>query len=102
MKDTPLITDVLFESIAPLLSNLDHFHIAGCPELENRGVWAFLSTNKQGLLGLGLEGPSACFVIHVHILSFSSIFLTSIYRTFKPWAFYVHLTLRTHSGAFAL
>jgi len=39
-------TDTFLESIAPLLSNLDHFHIAGCPELETRGVWALVSTNK--------------------------------------------------------
>jgi len=65
-----LVTDALLESIAPVLFDLDHFHIAGCPKLENRGVWALLSTNKRGLLSLGLEGLSTRFVIHVQ-LSFS-------------------------------
>jgi len=101
-KGSPLITDTLLESIAPLLSNLDHFHIAGCPELETRGVWALLSTNKRGLLSLGLEELSTRFVIHLQLFFFSAIFLTSTYRTSKPWAFYPRLTLHTPSGAFDL
>jgi len=67
---SPFITDTFLESIARLLSNLDHFHIAGCPELETRGVWALLSTNKRGLLSLSLEELSARFVIHLRLSFF--------------------------------
>jgi len=77
-RSSTFITDTFLESIAPLLSNLDNFHIAGCPELETRGVWALLSTNKRGFLSLDLKELSTRFVIHLHLSFFQPFSYTDI------------------------
>ncbi|KAF8902526.1 hypothetical protein CPB84DRAFT_1814867 [Gymnopilus junonius] len=60
-KASTIITDSLLESIAPYLVNLDHLNLTGCPKVTHRGVWALVSPNVDGLVGLGLEGVSPKF-----------------------------------------
>ncbi|PPQ79027.1 hypothetical protein CVT25_002336 [Psilocybe cyanescens] len=60
-KASLIITDRLLETIAPSLVNLEHLHLTGCPKVTEQGVWAMVSSNIKGLLGLGLEGVSPKF-----------------------------------------
>ncbi|PPQ99304.1 hypothetical protein CVT24_009172 [Panaeolus cyanescens] len=60
-KTTSLVTDSLIETLAPHLVNLEYLHLAGCPKVTEKGVWAAVSSNRFGLLGLGLEGLSNKF-----------------------------------------
>lgn len=56
------MTDTILSSLAPNLIELDGLHIAGCPKVTHEGIWALLSTNTTGIVGLGLEGLSPKFV----------------------------------------
>ncbi|PPR07496.1 hypothetical protein CVT26_013465 [Gymnopilus dilepis] len=60
-KASTIITDALLESIAPYLVHLEHLNLTGCPKVTHRGVWALVSSNLNGLIGLGLEGVSPKF-----------------------------------------
>ncbi|KAH7928874.1 hypothetical protein BV22DRAFT_1146203 [Leucogyrophana mollusca] len=60
-KSSPLLTDTLLEHIAPSLTELDHLHITGCPKVTHHGIGALVTTNRRGLVGLGLEGLSHSF-----------------------------------------
>ncbi|KIM41347.1 hypothetical protein M413DRAFT_146971 [Hebeloma cylindrosporum] len=60
-RATPVVTDVALERISPYLANLDILHLAGCPKVTHRGVCAVISSNLNGLIGLGLEGVSPRF-----------------------------------------
>ncbi|KAF9484062.1 hypothetical protein BDN70DRAFT_872961 [Pholiota conissans] len=60
-KGSNLITDTLLQSVAPLLPNLEDFHLTGCPKVTHHGVWSVVSATSNGLLGLGLEGVSPKF-----------------------------------------
>ena len=62
LQASPIITDGILESLASDLINLEHFHIAGCPKVTERGIWAVVSNNVKGVVGLGLEGLSQRFV----------------------------------------
>ncbi|KAH7910379.1 hypothetical protein BJ138DRAFT_1173181 [Hygrophoropsis aurantiaca] len=63
-KSSSLITDALLESIAPNLVELDHLHLIGCPKITHEGVGAIVSTNRSGLIALGLESFSSSFDIN--------------------------------------
>ncbi|KDR77013.1 hypothetical protein GALMADRAFT_225165 [Galerina marginata CBS 339.88] len=60
-KASTIITDSLLESIAVHLVNLEHLQLTGCPKVTHRGVWTLVSSNINGLIGLGLEGVSPKF-----------------------------------------
>ncbi|TDL27812.1 hypothetical protein BD410DRAFT_712707 [Rickenella mellea] len=60
-RASPLITDVVLESIAPSLTRLEQIHIAGCPKATHRGIYALISKNIVGITSLGLEGLSQVF-----------------------------------------
>ncbi|KAH9474448.1 hypothetical protein JR316_0012907 [Psilocybe cubensis] len=60
-KSSLIITDRLLETLAPSLVNLEHLHLTGCPKVTEQGLWALVSSNIHGLLGLGIEGVSPKF-----------------------------------------
>ncbi|KAH0578581.1 hypothetical protein J132_02009 [Termitomyces sp. J132] len=60
-KASPLITDTILETLAPNLYNLKNLYLTGCVKVTHKGVWAVLSHNTAGLVGLGLEGVSPQF-----------------------------------------
>jgi len=55
------VTDSVLENLAPNLVNLKHLYVTGCPKVTHQGVWAVISSNISGLLGMGLEGLSPKF-----------------------------------------
>lgn len=57
-----MITDTLLESLALSMTELEQFYISGCPRVTDRGVGEIVSTNRNGLTGIGLEGLSNTFV----------------------------------------
>jgi len=79
-KASGFITDQTLESIAPFLVNLEHLHLTGCPKVTSSGVWAILSSNAKGLIGLGLEGVSPKFVSYVPIFS-----IAGYLKTYRTW-----------------
>ncbi|KAG2362343.1 hypothetical protein BDR07DRAFT_1451206 [Suillus spraguei] len=68
-QTSSLITDTLLESLAPSMTELDQLSIIGCPKVTHRGIDKILSTNRDGLTGIGLEGLSPAF----DMTSFNSI-----------------------------
>ncbi|RDB17281.1 hypothetical protein Hypma_001720 [Hypsizygus marmoreus] len=56
-----IITDSVLEGLAPHLVKLRYLYLTGCPRVSHRGVWAIISHNHAGLIGLGLEGMSPRF-----------------------------------------
>ncbi|KAJ7678646.1 hypothetical protein B0H17DRAFT_1235546, partial [Mycena rosella] len=58
---SPLVTDIVLESLAPSLVGLEQFSITGCPRVSHLGIWAVVSQNSTGLRALGLEGLSPKF-----------------------------------------
>ncbi|KAF8580095.1 hypothetical protein K439DRAFT_1637353 [Ramaria rubella] len=60
-KATTLITDLTLETVAPYMTHLKHFHVAGCPRVTHKGILSIFSHNLQGLESLGLEGLSSTF-----------------------------------------
>lgn len=44
------------------MTELEQFYITGCPRVTERGVGAIVSTNRNGLTSIGLEGLSQTFV----------------------------------------
>ncbi|PFH50858.1 hypothetical protein AMATHDRAFT_144018 [Amanita thiersii Skay4041] len=60
-KSSPVITDEVLVSLAPSLVHLEEFHLAGCPKVTQEGLWAILSPNIEGIVGLRLEGLSPRF-----------------------------------------
>lgn len=70
------MTDAVLESLAPHLKHLEHFHIAGCPKITHRGVWAIISANATGIVGLGLEGVSQTFVCTTSVCNLDEQILT--------------------------
>ncbi|KAG2076336.1 hypothetical protein BDR04DRAFT_1003897 [Suillus decipiens] len=68
-QTSSLITDTLLESLAPSMTELDQLSIIGCPKVTHRGIGEIVSTNRNGLTGIGLEGLSPAF----DMTSFNSI-----------------------------
>ncbi|KAI0062515.1 hypothetical protein BV25DRAFT_1803980 [Artomyces pyxidatus] len=60
-KASLLVTDHLLETISPHLHGLQHLHLAGCPRVTDKGIWAMIRHNARGLFSLGLEGLSPVF-----------------------------------------
>ncbi|KAG2159315.1 uncharacterized protein EDB93DRAFT_1115004 [Suillus bovinus] len=60
-QTSSLITDTLLESLAPSMTDLDHLSIIGCPKVTHRGIGEIVSTNRNGLVGIGLERLSPAF-----------------------------------------
>ncbi|KAG1737583.1 uncharacterized protein EDB91DRAFT_1290700 [Suillus paluster] len=60
-KTSSLITDTLLESLAPNMTELDQLFLTGCPKVTHRGIAELVSTNRNGLTGIGLEGLSPAF-----------------------------------------
>ncbi|OAX42235.1 hypothetical protein K503DRAFT_734074 [Rhizopogon vinicolor AM-OR11-026] len=60
-KASILVTDNLLESLALSMTKLEQFYISGCPRVTDRGVGEIVSTNRNGLTGIGLEGLSQTF-----------------------------------------
>lgn len=65
-QTSPLVTDALLQSMAPDLAALKHLHIVGCPKVTHSGIWPLISSNTNGLVGLGLENLSQSFVSITH------------------------------------
>ncbi|KAG1872973.1 hypothetical protein DFJ58DRAFT_760579 [Suillus subalutaceus] len=68
-QTSSLITDTLLESLAPSMTELDQLFIIGCPKVTHRGIGEIVSTNRNGLTGIGLERLSPAF----DMSSFTSI-----------------------------
>ncbi|OJA15161.1 hypothetical protein AZE42_08925, partial [Rhizopogon vesiculosus] len=60
-KASILVTDTLLESLALSMTELEQFYISGCPRVTDRGVGEIVSTNRNGLTDIGLEGLSQTF-----------------------------------------
>ncbi|KAI0041912.1 hypothetical protein FA95DRAFT_1548149 [Auriscalpium vulgare] len=60
-KSSLLVTDALLELVSPHLQRLEHLYLAGCPKVTDKGIWAMISHNVNGLVGLGIEGLSSSF-----------------------------------------
>ncbi|KAF8639215.1 hypothetical protein AX17_001700 [Amanita inopinata Kibby_2008] len=60
-KASPVVTDEVLVSLATSLTQLEELHLAGCPKVTHQGVWAILSSNTEGIVGLRLEGVSSRF-----------------------------------------
>lgn len=52
----------MLANIAPHLVNLEHFYLAGCSRVTHAGIWAVISENSNGLVGLGMEALYPHFV----------------------------------------
>jgi hypothetical protein len=44
------------------MTELDQLFIIGCPKVTHRGIGEIVSTNRNGLTGIGLERLSPAFV----------------------------------------
>ncbi|KAG2134800.1 hypothetical protein DEU56DRAFT_404161 [Suillus clintonianus] len=60
-QTSSLITDILLESLAPSMTELDQLFIMGCPKVTHRGIGEIVSTNRNGLTAIGLERLSPAF-----------------------------------------
>ncbi|KIJ64685.1 hypothetical protein HYDPIDRAFT_153403 [Hydnomerulius pinastri MD-312] len=60
-KASTLVTDVFLAHLAPNLEELEYLYIIGCPKVTHGGIGAVASANKNGLLGISLEGLSQAF-----------------------------------------
>ncbi|KAF9238049.1 hypothetical protein BU15DRAFT_48001 [Melanogaster broomeanus] len=62
-KASTLVTDTFLEHLAPNLQELEYLHIIGCPKVTHHGIGAVACANKNGLIGISLEGLSQAFDI---------------------------------------
>ncbi|KAI0752600.1 hypothetical protein C8Q80DRAFT_1217127 [Daedaleopsis nitida] len=60
-KSSTRINDDILHDIAPHAANLEYAYFVGCPKLTHEGLWALLSSNYRGIVGLGMEGLSTAF-----------------------------------------
>ncbi|TBU47149.1 hypothetical protein BD309DRAFT_1057210 [Dichomitus squalens] len=60
-KSSTRLNDGVLHEIAPHVTNLEHIYLVGCPKVTHDGLWALLSTNYKGIVGLGMEGLSTAF-----------------------------------------
>jgi len=44
------------------MTELDQLFINGCPKVTHRGIGEIVSTNRNGLTSIGLDGISPAFV----------------------------------------
>ncbi|PIL28818.1 hypothetical protein GSI_08863 [Ganoderma sinense ZZ0214-1] len=57
--------DGVLHDIAPHATNLEYAYFVGCLKVTHDGLWALLSTNYKGIIGLGMEGLSTAFDMRV-------------------------------------
>ncbi|KAI0719750.1 hypothetical protein C8T65DRAFT_33830 [Cerioporus squamosus] len=60
-KSSTRVNDSVLLQLAPHLTNLEYLYLVGCPKVTHEGLWAVLSHNYRGIVGLGLEGVSTAF-----------------------------------------
>ncbi|RPD61821.1 hypothetical protein L226DRAFT_552408 [Lentinus tigrinus ALCF2SS1-7] len=64
-KSSTRVNDGVLQELAPYLTNLDYLYLVGCPKVTHDGLWALLSGNYRGIVGLGMEGLSTAFDMSV-------------------------------------
>ena len=52
----------MLHDIARYAANLEYVYFVGCSKVTHDGLWALLSGNYKGIIGLGMEGLSTGFV----------------------------------------
>ncbi|KAM5546113.1 hypothetical protein V8D89_000239 [Ganoderma adspersum] len=60
-KSSTRFNDSVLHDIAPHAANLEYAYFVGCPKVTHDGLWALLSMNYKGIVGLGMEGLSTAF-----------------------------------------
>lgn len=56
------VTDAFLVQLASNLQGLEYLYIIGCPRVTHRGIGEIASANKNGLIGISVEGLSQIFV----------------------------------------
>ena len=61
-QEPNVLIDETLEVIGPSLVNLEHFCSTACPKITHHGVWAMISSSRDGILRLTMEDLHYNFV----------------------------------------
>ncbi|KAF8452580.1 hypothetical protein L210DRAFT_3383440 [Boletus edulis BED1] len=60
-KASTLVTDAFLVHLSSKLQGLEYLYIIGCPRVTHLGIGAIAAANKNGLVGVSVEGLSQAF-----------------------------------------